>query len=150
MEEVCSLRGHSDRVYSVAWSPNVEMLASWSHDQTVRLWSPSGETKGTLEGTVTTSWQHLDAETKALAAKVRKRGSSAGDKSTSGQYIVTSHINMVYVYVATSEEGKEGGPLACFRSPARVLTVVCRGTSVVARAARTDRFCFSRFPSLRD
>ncbi|KAK4853552.1 hypothetical protein QYF36_010777 [Acer negundo] len=35
----CSLNGHRDPVYSVAFSPNVEYLASGSLDKSVHIWS---------------------------------------------------------------------------------------------------------------
>jgi len=124
-----TLKGHSGSVWSVAWNHDCSQLASGSSDCTVRLWTPDGKEKGTLKGTIA-SWQHLDAETKALAAKVKKGGSAGGNRT--GQYIVTAESDMVYVYVATSDGQKQGGPLASFRSPAFVQAVVCRGTSVVA------------------
>jgi len=128
-ELVGTLKGHSGVVWSVAWNHDGSQLASGSSDCTVRLWTPDGKEKGTLKGTIA-SWQHLDAETKALAAKVKKGGSAGGNRT--GQYIVTAESDMVYVYVATSDGQKQGGPLASFRSPAFVQAVVCRGTSVVA------------------
>ena len=36
--EVCVLRGHNDRVCSVAWSPDGRRIVSGSHDNTVRVW----------------------------------------------------------------------------------------------------------------
>lgn len=44
------LRGHSDRVSSVAFSPKGELLASGSKDGTVRLWSVTGNLERILEG----------------------------------------------------------------------------------------------------
>ena len=45
------LRGHSDRILSVAFSPNGQMLASGSADRTIRLWNPhTGKSLKTLQG----------------------------------------------------------------------------------------------------
>ena len=52
---MCSLfqlTGHSDRVYSVVFSPNGEYLASGSADNTIGVWRvSSGERIKTLKGT---------------------------------------------------------------------------------------------------
>ena len=40
LQEIARLRGHSDRVWHVAWAPNGQALASSSGDQSVRIWIP--------------------------------------------------------------------------------------------------------------
>mmetsp|Transcript_34185 Transcript_34185/g.79791 ORF Transcript_34185/g.79791 Transcript_34185/m.79791 type:complete len:107 (-) Transcript_34185:156-476(-) len=86
------------------------------------------EEKGTLRGP-DASWQGLDPETRELAANVKRDGS--GGSSRTGQYIVTGNGDMVYVYRTDPDGVKQGEPLACFRCPARVKAVGCRGSSVV-------------------
>ncbi|MBD2413878.1 hypothetical protein FACHB389_27170 [Nostoc calcicola FACHB-389] len=45
------LRGHSNRVFCVAFSPNGQFLASGSADRTIKLWSPhTGKCLNTLHG----------------------------------------------------------------------------------------------------
>ncbi|KAF2788429.1 WD40 repeat-like protein, partial [Melanomma pulvis-pyrius CBS 109.77] len=46
-----TLKGHSDSVSSVAFSPDLTQLASGSGDQTVKIWdASSGECLSTLKG----------------------------------------------------------------------------------------------------
>ncbi len=50
-EEKRPLRGHTGAVNSVSFSPDGQMLASGSSDETVRVWDPStGEEKRPLRG----------------------------------------------------------------------------------------------------
>ena len=45
------LRGHTDRISQIAWSPDGRMLASGSDDTTIRLWdTETGESLGILKG----------------------------------------------------------------------------------------------------
>lgn len=43
-----TLEGHSDRCWSLAWSPDGSTLASCSGDKTVRIWSPAGAATSSL------------------------------------------------------------------------------------------------------
>jgi WD40 repeat protein len=49
--ELQTLEGHSHAVESVAFSPNSQLLASGSYDNTIKLWDPTtGELRQTLKG----------------------------------------------------------------------------------------------------
>ncbi|HRI68507.1 MAG TPA: WD40 repeat domain-containing protein, partial [Polyangium sp.] len=44
--ETIDLKGHTDRVINIAWSPNGTRIATGSIDKTVRIWNPSGRNPG--------------------------------------------------------------------------------------------------------
>ncbi|WP_442947855.1 WD40 repeat domain-containing protein [Nostoc sp.] len=53
----CVLHGHSNRVFSVALSPDRQFLASASADRTIKLWSPhTGQCLKTLYGRGSWVW----------------------------------------------------------------------------------------------
>ena len=61
LRHVSTLRGHTDRVWSVAWSPDGRTLASGSRDGTVRLWNPNNGInfavlRGHTEGVSSVAW----------------------------------------------------------------------------------------------
>jgi len=59
LEKVAELEGHVDRVWSVAWSPTANLLASCSGDKTIRLWAPSTSTSSSSDSgaqSQSTSW----------------------------------------------------------------------------------------------
>jgi tRNA A-37 threonylcarbamoyl transferase component Bud32 len=49
-ELIRTLAGHSDRVFSVAWSPDGRYIASGSLDNTIKIWTIEGELKRTFKG----------------------------------------------------------------------------------------------------
>ena len=64
------LRGHSDRILSVAFSPNGQILASGSSDRTIKLWNPrTGKSLKTLQGHRSWVWEiAISPDSKLLAS----------------------------------------------------------------------------------
>jgi WD40 repeat protein len=64
------LRGHSDRILSIAFSPNGQILASGSADRTIKLWNPlTGNLIKTLQGHRSWVWEiAISPDSKSLAS----------------------------------------------------------------------------------
>ncbi len=72
---VRTLRGHTDAIGRIAWSPDGSMLATPSQDHTIRLWdTETGECLRTLEGHEGSVWSvALDPAGRTLASGSRDK-----------------------------------------------------------------------------
>jgi GTPase SAR1 family protein len=111
----CTLRGHTDWIGRIAWSPDGRLLATPSADRTVRVWdADTGQTVRTLEG-------HTgEAHTVSWSPDGRLLASGGNDKTVrlwdagTGQTVRTleGHTGPVYG-VSWSPDGRllaSGGP----------------------------------------
>src|SRR6266568_2762059 len=104
-----TLRGHTEEIRQIAWSPDGRLLTSGSNDQTVRLWDvATGQALHTLTG-------HTDpVGSVAWSSDGRLLASSSGDQTVrlwdgvTGQalHTLTGHTSLV-LSVAWSPDGRQ-------------------------------------------
>src|SRR5439155_9657849 len=55
-QELRTLRGHAGGIFSVAYSPDGQRLATSSEDKTIKIWDRSGKELLTLQGHTQSVW----------------------------------------------------------------------------------------------
>lgn len=102
--EVNRLEGHTDIVWGVTFSPDGQLIASGSRDQTVKLWHPDGSLLQTLKGhsdAVTCVSFSPDGQTLASASldktvKIWRKNSVTGEFDPKPYKTLRGHEDWVY------------------------------------------------------
>jgi photosystem II stability/assembly factor-like uncharacterized protein len=146
LEELQTLKGHTDWVWDVTFSPTGLTLASASSDATARLWDPnSGATLHVLRGHTSTVWRVEFSPDGKLLASASWDGTVKLWNTTTGEEVATlsGHEGPVYG-IAFSPNGKllasgsaDGTVMVWDVTQAKLLTVL-RGHTGPVRSIAFD------------